>query len=225
MQQEIQSKSNFYGRRKGRGKQNIHDEALQRVLESLDVNKWKNQWPALLWMEIGFGFGEHLVSWLSNNPMSYAIGAEVFESGIIHCMEHLKDSSERCALFTDPVAGLLPTLPNKILDGIFILFPDPWPKKRHHKRRLIQASFLNECHRLLKPQGVIRFASDHPDLVEFTLNQVQSDGRFTWKEGAYSCVPGEWPLWPNDWPTSRYHQKAVAQNKPCAHIVWEKVGG
>lgn len=216
------NKPNFYGRRKGRGGKSIHEGLLSSALDALTIEKWKKAWPSPLWMEIGFGFGHHLVSWLAHHPDSYGLGVEVFEAGIAHCVEGVGENADRCALFPAPVAELLPLLPDHILDGIFILFPDPWPKKRHHKRRLIQASFLDECDRLLKPQGVIRFASDHPELVEFTLTQFHNHEKFEWVEGARTGNPLEWPLWPKDWPTSRYHQKAIAQNKPCAAMVWQK---
>jgi tRNA (guanine-N7-)-methyltransferase len=215
-------KYNFYGRRKGRGKKSIHDDLFHSALDALSIDRWKDRWPDPLWMEIGFGFGDHLNSWLTQNLKSAILGVEVFETGIVHCMESLKNCADRCALFPHPVANLLPLLPDGMLEGIFILFPDPWPKKRHHKRRLVQTSFLEECYRLLKPKGVIRFASDHPDLVEFTLTQVNLHGKFQWVQGARTAYPAEWPTWPDEWSTSRYHQKAMAQNKPCAAIVWQK---
>lgn len=211
----------FYGRIKGRGK---NQDWIQERLPFLEVGRWGSSWPRPLWLEIGFGYGENLLAWMASHPQAFIIGVEVFQPGLAHFLSHLPiDEYPRCALFPHPVEILLPLLPAQSLECIFILFPDPWPKRRHAKRRLVQGALLQTFYHLLQPHGQIVFASDHADLVTFTLNQMEEHPGFHWKEGASTANPTDWPPWPESFPSSRYHQKAIARGQSCAYMVWEKV--
>ena len=227
-------KVNFYGRRKGHALSAEKKTILAHLGDLTHFDTWykpqslenMHHWPSRVFLEIGFGFGEHLWHWLDQNPNDHIIGAEVFANGIAHCAQGLLNQSHRVRLFTHPVQELWPLLPHNSLDGIIILFPDPWPKKRHHKRRLVQKSFLDQCAPFLKKGAFLRFASDHPELVAFSLDHLQDHERFVWHAGVHAenaPYPKDWPQWPHDWFASRYCQKARAQGLPCAHSVWHKI--
>lgn len=212
---------NWYGRRKGHAMGRMRSEALMRM-ETFSVNRWVHSWPKKIWLEVGFGFGEHLLTWLDAHQDHAILGSEVFENGLAHFIANLKPEDEhRCAIFPSPVQELLPRLPKEIFEGIIVFFPDPWPKKRHHKRRLVQGETLDTLVSLLKRGGQIRFASDDPDLVDFTLKALDQQPLLTWVSGLRTSQD-PWPAWPTDWPTSRYYEKALARGVPCAHSLWIK---
>jgi tRNA (guanine-N7-)-methyltransferase len=165
-----------------------------------------------MWMEIGFGYGEHLVQWMMQYPKRSMIGVEVFENGWVSCVNQLPDHGmDAFALFNEPVEELLPTLPDSVLSGIIIRFPDPWPKRRHEKRRLIQPDFLNECSRVVKNKGTLYFASDHTQMVDFAHMAFVTHPR--WHCAMHGTIR------PAGWPVSRYESKAMAKRIPCMYTV------
>lgn len=208
-----------YGRKKGRGISAEKQKSLQEMLTRLDP--LRGALPENLWMEIGFGYGDHLLKWMADNPTTSVLGVDVFVNGIAHFLSHLdSEDYNRCRLFQGSVHQLIPQLPALSAQGIFILFPDPWPKKAHHKRRLIQKDFLDHCFRILKPSGQLWIASDNPALVQWMLDQLTTHGKFCWVSGARESDPSTWGEWP--WYPSRYQQKAHRRGDPCAHMIWMK---
>ncbi len=212
----------FYGRRKGRVlPKTLYDHTLDR-LKNLDIKKWHGQWPKELWLEIGFGSGEHLNQWLCQHPDRSIIGVEAFINGVIHCVQGIPESFEkRCAIFSDPVQEMWSHLSPSCLDGIILLFPDPWRKRRHTQRRMVQPAFLDLCAHYVKPGGLFHFASDHPGLIEHSLNVLHKHPRWQYMDGARTPHAAQWPLWPEHWPSSRYRDKAVANHIPCAFSIWQ----
>ena len=213
----------FYGRRKGRliPKQ-LYAKTLER-LKNLDIKKWQGQWPQELWLEIGFGSGEHLNQWLGQYPQRSLIGVEVFINGVIHCVEAMPEPNEkRCVIFSEPVQSLWSTLSESSLDGIIVFFPDPWPKRRHAERRLVQPEFLDRCARYVKPGGLFHFASDHLGLIAHTLKHLNDHPRWQCIDGARTHNPIDWPDWPDHWPSSRYRDKAINRGAPCAFSIWKE---
>lgn len=213
------SYKNFYGRRQSHSLSPLKEKALTK-LSSLDIEPWKENWPSPLWIEIGFGFGEHLIQWMSLHPSSFIIGVEVFKNGVAHLLQYLPPLfHQRCRIFANPIEELWSLLPEASIEGIIVLFPDPWPKYAHRKRRLIQSSFLKECHRVLRKEGTLSLATDHHDLMGFMLQSLHNSPFFTWKEGLVTAEE-PWPsIWP--WPSSRYLEKALKQGKQCATSVWK----
>ncbi len=132
-------------------------------------------------LEIGFGGGEHLVAQAQANPGALFLGAEPCLNGIGSCLRHIEESGvTNVRLHHGDARDLLSALPDASLDRVYILFPDPWPKTRHWKRRLIQADFITELARVLKPGGEVRFATDWKAYAVWTLELFLRDGRFVW---------------------------------------------
>jgi tRNA (guanine-N7-)-methyltransferase len=162
-------------------------------------------------LEIGFGGGEHLVAQASGHPAHRFIGVEPFLNGVASCLRHIEESgAQNIRIHNGDARGVMARLPDASLDLCYILFPDPWPKARHHKRRLIQPEFLSELARVLKPGCEVRFATDWANYASWTLEQFSRDARFAWlAERAQD--------WRTPWPghvTTRYEAKKLGDCAP-----------
>ncbi|MEB3703020.1 tRNA (guanine(46)-N(7))-methyltransferase TrmB [Candidatus Bealeia paramacronuclearis] len=223
-------KLHFYGRRKGKAlrprAQNALDYKLPQVLIPLETPLSFFEDAQEVWLEIGFGGGEHLASQLKNNPHVHIIGVEPFMNGVASLLKAVEDPDlPRLHLLPDDVRLLLPQIPEKSLSRIFVLFPDPWPKKRHHMRRLLQKEFLDLLLPKLKPGGIFRVASDHADYL-IHIHEIFHE-RFELEKvfGPLSLeTPENWPARPEGWPPTRYEQKALRQAIPCAYYEFRKRG-
>jgi tRNA (guanine-N7-)-methyltransferase len=159
-----------------------------------------------VWLEVGFGAGEHLLWQAKHHHQVGFIGCEPFQDGVIKVLSALADAGLRnIRLYPDDARTLLPWLPEGSLGRIFILFPDPWPKTRHHKRRLISPATLAELARVLRPGGELRLATDVDAYAEAIAASVGEEGSFRPAGGA----PAHGPARPADWPATRYEQKAL----------------
>lgn len=162
-------------------------------------------------LEIGFGGGEHLVAQAAAHPDARFIGAEPFLNGVASCLRHIEESGvTNVRLHHGDARDLVARLPDASLDRIDILFPDPWPKARHHKRRLIQAEFLNELARVLKPGADVRFATDWANYAAWTFELFMHNPRFQWT--AERAADWRTP-WEGHTPT-RYEQKRLGDCAP-----------
>ena len=164
-------------------------------------------------LEIGFGGGEHLVAQARAHPEQRFIGAEPFLNGVGSCLRHIEESGvQNVRIHHGDARDVLARLPDASLDRCYILFPDPWPKARHHKRRLIQRDFLAELARVLKPGAEARFATDWANYAEWTLEMFHKEPRFTW----LAERADDWrQAWEGHVPT-RYEQKRLGDCAP----VW-----
>lgn len=172
-----------------------------------------------LWLEIGFGGAEHLLWQAEHHPDIHLIGAEPFLNGVAKAVRGAHDSNlENLSLHHGDVRNLLDALPDEALSKIFILFPDPWPKVRHHKRRLLRSKFIAELHRVLKSGGELRFASDIIHYVDWTLSRLKRHGGwdFTHIENSNWRSRGE------DWPGTRYEAKAGREGRPCHYFKFTR---
>ena len=125
---------------------------------------------AEVWLEIGFGGGEHLAEQAARRPDVLFLAAEPFLNGVASALRHIDERDlQNVRVHAGDARDLLAALPDASLDRVFILFPDPWPKARHHKRRLIQDEVVAELARVLKPGGALRFATDWKDYAAWTL--------------------------------------------------------
>lgn len=204
----------FYGRRAGKSLGVSSQDALSMVLPAVSVSTGETiEVPenAHLWIEIGFGSGDHLLARIQERPGDFFIGIEVFRNGIAHFVKGLfpKDYA-RVRLFSGTAETFLPTLPEGCVDGLWILFPDPWPKRRHHKRKILQTSFVNQCARCLKPGGTLVFASDDAQYVAWAEEQLSALFSLT-------TFP-----WPEDWPKTRYAEKAIEAGRRCLCVLATK---
>ncbi len=168
-----------------------------------------------VWLEIGFGGGEHLAAQAEANPDIGMIGAEPFVAGMAKLLAKIDERSLRnIRLYTEDVRDILDALPNASLARIFILFPDPWPKTRHHKRRIIQMEMLDELARVMKAGAELRFASDDETYVSWALERFMAHDAFVWTARKRS----DWNTRPADWFETRYEAKALKAGRRCTYL-------
>ena len=214
----------FFGRRVGKplhGKQAALVDRLlpQYVLDlpesgALDPAGLFTFPPSEIILEIGYGGGEHLARQAGENPEAGFIGAEVFANGIGKMLEKIdSDGLTNIRLYTDDALKLLQALPDGALDGVYLLYPDPWPKTRHHKRRFVSPTTMAELARTIRPGGFFRFATDIEDYAVWTLAHVLRAPAFSWGHGA----PGSWHEPYDGWQATRYEQKAREEGR---HQSW-----
>ena len=211
----------FYGRRKGRplrkGQQQLIDEALPRLAIDLptsgkvDLQSLFPHKPGAIWLEIGFGGGEHLAQQARDNPDVGIIGCEVFLNGIATLLAQARDR-DNIRLYPEDARDLIDALPDQCLARVFLLFPDPWPKRRHAARRFIQPENLDMLARLMKPGAEFRFASDDPTYIGWGLAHLVRHPAFAWTAEA----PGDWRQRTPDWPATRYEAKALREGRAPA---------
>lgn len=170
-----------------------------------------------IWLEIGFGGGEHLAWQAERNPDVGFIGCEPFVNGVAKLLsEIVAKSLGNIRILNGDVRPLLECLASTSISRVFLLYPDPWPKRRHHKRRFINQDTLGELHRILAPGGELRVASDIPDYVRWTLLQIRQFEKLNWSaEG-----PKDWRIRSDDWPTTRYEQKAVREGRIPTYLTF-----
>ena len=164
-----------------------------------------------LWLEIGFGGGEHLAAQAARNPDVILIGCEPFLNGVGSALRHIEDGGLKNVLILPGDARpLLDKLPEASLSRIFILFADPWPKARHNKRRFIQPETITAFARALKPGGTVRFATDWADYADWALERFLADPDFNWPTQSQA----DWNTPPVDHITTRYETKGLGDCKP-----------
>ncbi|TNE59377.1 MAG: tRNA (guanosine(46)-N7)-methyltransferase TrmB [Alphaproteobacteria bacterium] len=168
-----------------------------------------------IWLEIGFGGGEHLVARAGQHPDIGFIGAEFFVNGIASCLVHLEEAGlSNVRLHTVDARLFLESLKSSVLDRIFLLYPDPWPKARHNKRRFISDWSLDEFARVLKPGGRLQVATDIPDYCRWTLAHIRRHGAFEWTAQG----PDDWRTPPEGWPGTRYEAKALREGRTPVYL-------
>lgn len=172
-----------------------------------------------IWLEVGFGGGEHLAWQAAQNPGAGLIGAEPFINGVAKLLVHIDDQKlENVRVHHGDVRPLLEALPDGALSKLFVLHPDPWPKKRHHKRRMISPWFFNEAARILRSGGELRVASDIRDYIRWTLMHAQNAPAFEWTA---QCA-ADWRTRPGDWPQTRYEAKSLREGRTPAYLVFRR---
>jgi tRNA (guanine-N7-)-methyltransferase len=201
-----------FGRRRGRKVSPRQRRLLEELLPKVrfTVSDPPVEIPRDTWLEIGFGGGEHLVWQAAHNPHVTLIGCEPFEDGIVKVLAAIEDRSlSNVAIHPDDARPLLRALPEGSIARIFILFPDPWPKKRHAKRRLVSPETLALVARVMRSGAELRIATDIGDYARITLAAVRARPEFAWVcEG-----PASWRQRPDDWPQTRYEAKAIREGR------------
>jgi len=211
------SKRRLYGRRRGRklraGRRALMDTKLPLLRVelpasgSLDPRMLFSPPAREIWLEIGFGAGEHLAAQAASNPGIGFIGAEVFENGIAKLLADVESQGlGNIRIFDDDALLLLDRLAARSLGRVFILFPDPWPKERHKKRRLVSSETLARLADAMRPGAELRLATDDPDYAAWMEELLGSQDDFA----AVAQAEGAWAARPLDWPPTRYEQKAVS---------------
>lgn len=177
--------------------------------------------PARLYLEIGFGGGEHLAWQAREQPDLGIVAAEYFVTGVASLLDQLPEAPEtaRLGVYVGDARDLMACLPDALFDKIFILFPDPWPKRRHHKRRLIQPATVKTLVRLLKDGGELRFATDDPSYLPWALEHLTAEPALVWQVAG----PADWRQRTADWPPTRYERKALKAGRHPAFLRFRRV--
>ena len=166
--------------------------------------------PAAVWLEIGFGAGEHLAVQAEQHPSLGFIGCEVFENGIARLLGDVaRGGLDNIRIFTDDARLLLDCLKTSSIGRVFILFPDPWPKQRHHKRRLVARATLDRLAIVMQPGAELRLATDDRDYLAWMLEHLTGHPAFAWAARG----PADWRERAPDWPATRYEEKARAAGR------------
>jgi tRNA (guanine-N7-)-methyltransferase len=208
----------LYGRRRGKklraGQEALLGTLLPKLLVKLPLSAplfGKSGGDGEIWLEIGFGAGEHLVWQAEQRPDVMLLGCEPFINGVAKCLAHIERTGvTNVRLFNDDARLLMAALPERSLSRVFILFPDPWPKTRHHKRRFMQMDTFDQLERVKKRCAELRFASDDAGYVEWTLERLIAHPGFEWTATRSS----DWQTRPADWPPTRYEAKLL-HGKPA----------
>lgn len=233
----------FYGRRQGRRIRKAKTTLLDSFLPQLSINnntvfKAEELFSVKvndLCLEIGFGNGEHLAGQALRHPDCGFIGAEVFKNGVANLLslltgikeaeqvpEHitlLPDRVDNIRVWSDDVRLLFERIPDGFLSKVFVLFPDPWPKKRHAFRRFINPDNLNHIARILKPGGILRVATDHKIYKSWTLRQLAADSRFEWT----ATCGNDWKHEPIDWVETKYQRKALREGRRPVFLDYRRI--
>lgn len=205
----------FHGRRRGRrlrpGQERLLSEYLPQLTVALpdgdgpvDPAGWFPDSVRDVWLEIGFGAGEHLAWQAVQNPDIGCLGAEPYLNGVARLLAAIAEAGiSNVRLHPDDVRPLLDRLPDATIGRAFILFPDPWPKVRHHKRRIINRAMLDTLARLLRDGAELRIATDDQDYLVWIIRHLQAHPDFTW----LAIRADDWRRRPPDWPDTRYEDK------------------
>lgn len=171
-----------------------------------------------VWLEVGFGGGEHMVHQAARNPGVGIIGCEPFVKGVAMLLGKIRAAGvDNLAVHPGDVRDLFDVLPDGSVDKAFVLYPDPWPKKRHHRRRFVTPEFLAPLARVLKPGAEVRVATDIPDYVRQTLEEMPKAG-FDW----LAEQPDDWRTPWDDWISTRYEQKALREGRAPHYLTFRR---
>lgn len=217
----------FYGRRKGRplrvGQTAAVEDLLPRLAlpaVALDAAALAGLFPnaaSEIRLEIGFGGGEHLIHRAAERPDVGFIGVEVFLNGMAKALMAIGERGlANIRLSNEDAVQVLDRLPTACLDRIVLLYPDPWPKKRHWKRRFVGPDNIDRFARVLKPGGEFHFASDIDTYVDWTLGHVRRHHAFRWT----ATRPADWRTPWQGWPGTRYEAKARREGRPLTYLTF-----
>lgn len=216
---------NFYGRRHGRPLRDARQEALDEVLAQVTIPITSPLDPLALFpfapravvLEIGFGNGDALARWHREEPETAFMGCEPFMNGVAAlCKSIHGDALDNIRILPDMAEPLLDALVPHSLDRIYLLNPDPWPKKRHHKRRFIQQARLDRLSALLKTGGTLLMTSDDPDIAQWMFEQAMEHPAYTW-QGTHE---NDRYTAPEGWLTTRYEQKGAAAGRRQQYLLF-----
>lgn len=226
-------RTHLYGRRKGKRLRTSLRNALTHDLPLVRINPDVFEQPfdprtlfsediTRVWFEIGFGGGEHLATQAQLNPDVGFIGAEIFENGIASLLKKRTEASlENIGILDSDAREFLPKLAENCLDRVFLLYPDPWPKAKHAKRRFINQFTLDHLARVMTPGAELRIATDHPEYTRWCLRQIPVHRAFQWDVSG----PESWQHRPKDMVSTRYEKKAVREERAPVYLNFFRTSG
>lgn len=222
-----------YGRKFGRPLNAARKDALENVLADIRIEdrflkEEGDVEPSALfnagfdecWFEIGFGSGEHLSGLMRLHPQNAYIGAEPFVNGMsAFCKDIEDDPKDRIAAHMDDAMMVANSLADNTLDGMYVLNPDPWHKRRHYKRRIISQDNLDCFARILKPNAPLIMSTDVPDLADWMVTQASMHEAFEW-DAKYA---DDWRVPPKDWITTQYEVKGAKNASDMVYLLFRRV--
>jgi len=233
----------FFGRRKGRTIRKAKSFLLEKFLSKVrlspdtifDAQKIFEKPVRKVFLEIGFGDGEHLAELSAKMKDVGFVGVEVFQNGVanlLSLMTGVKDGqnlsediailterADNVRIFDDDVRLLFKAIPDGFFDKIYLLFPDPWPKKRHENRRFINNDNLQELSRILKKGGILQIATDHPIYKRHVLRTMHTNKNFVWT----AKTSADWRDPPKDWAETKYQRKALREGRRPVFFEYMRV--
>lgn len=239
-------KPKFFGRRKGRTIRKAKSFLLDNFLPKVRIEPTAGLFlPSCFTrpeirryaLEIGFGDGAHLAALAQSRPDTGFIGVEVYKNGVanlLSLMTGLKDGdaenlsqeivlekgrTDNIRIYDDDVRLLFASLPDACFDKIYLLFPDPWPKKKHADRRFVNPHNLTELARLLKKGGILQIATDHPVYKSWVLHTMAQNKDFIWT----AKCSDDWRNPPADWFETKYQRKAVKEGRRPVFFEYQRI--
>jgi tRNA (guanine-N7-)-methyltransferase len=224
---------NFYGRRSGKALKPHQRAWLAEDLSSLvpdGIAPAENPARSPLdlsavfgdarpvWLEIGFGGGEHLVHMAAQNPDIGLIGAEPYVNGVAMLLGKIRRAGVgNLALYPGDVRDVMDVLPGASITRAFLNYPDPWPKRRHHDRRFVTPGYLRALAHVMAPGSVLRVASDIPDYIRQALEEIPRAGF-----DLQTPDPAQWSVPWDDWLSTRYEQKALREGRSPHYLTFQR---
>ncbi|HET6375006.1 MAG TPA: tRNA (guanosine(46)-N7)-methyltransferase TrmB [Methylocella sp.] len=222
----LQTRLPLHGRRRGRKLGPRRAALLAAALPDLALDPSKllfgpeRLFPGTVtevWLEIGFGGGEHLAAEAAAHPGIGYIGCDIFLNGIAKALALAETRQLRnLRLFNCDGRDLLAALPPASLAGVYLLYPDPWPKRRHQNRRFLSAEMLARLAKVLRPRGELRFATDADHLAAWTLAQVLKSSCFEWAPPSAGAWQRPW----DGWTGTRYETKALREGRKPVYLTF-----
>ncbi|MCM1323578.1 MAG: tRNA (guanine(46)-N(7))-methyltransferase TrmB [Acetobacter sp.] len=233
----------FFGRRKGRVVRKAKQFLLENMLPQMKISSVEDFADDIFdknlsgerCLEIGFGDGQHLYGQAKNHPDNMYVGVEVFQNGVANLLtlisgikegDNLPDSVNiqnfevtNIRVYDDDVRLLFKNIPDGFFDKVFLLFPDPWPKKKHKDRRFVNPDNLKEVARVLKKGGLFRVATDHPVYKRHVLRMMHDCSAFYWT----AKCGDDWRKEPADWVRTKYQQKALREGRRPVWFDYRRV--
>lgn len=218
----------LYGRRLSRplraGRKKLLDSVLPALSvdlshSSLDDRTLFDRPVPDIWLEIGFGGGEHLAAQARAHPEIGFIGCEPFLNGISRLLSEIeRENIENIRLHAGDARDAIDALPAASVGRVFLLFPDPWPKARHHRRRFVSRENLDALAGIMRDGAILRMASDHMGYIRWMLFHTIAHPAFEW----LAREPEDWRTRPDDWPETRYEAKARSQGNACVYLAFRR---
>ena len=217
----------LYGRSRGKalraGQERLVAAALPRIeiaLEALGRPGLFPFEPREMWLEIGFGAGEHLIDRAKANPDVGFVGCEPFLNGVAAALSGIeREKLSNVRLRRGDAQALIEAAPEAFFARIFILYPDPWPKRRHHKRRVVSDAMIEALARVMRPCGELRFATDIDDYAGWTLRHFLASPHFRWTASRADDWRTPWP----EWRPTRYEAKAHRAGRRSAYLTFVRL--
>ena len=222
-----------HGRKHGRPLKRGRSDVLEGLLPRLEVFKPAlredgklepkdlfDVEPGVLHLEIGFGNGEHLVDILEANPGHFIIGAEPYTNGVSAFLTMVKDDPplKHCRILMDDALKIVHSLIPASVDYLYILNPDPWPKSRHHKRRVVSPENLTAFARVLKDGGTMIQTTDVDDLADWMVTQTINCPDFEWQAESSK----DWQTSPKGWLPTRYEEKGREAGRKQTYLIYKR---